>query len=106
MSYYSEDTCDHNLPLDVHCDACEAAPASDPVPVEGVVLPSLDPSPKNVASAKAWIAMLPHDSKSLQIALLSAEESRLEREDQLREAIAQRDNFKKQLEQVLKSQYE
>jgi hypothetical protein len=38
-----------------------------------------------------WERKLPHDSKSLQIALLSAEEVRLEREDQLREAITQRD---------------
>jgi hypothetical protein len=37
-----------------------------------------------------WERKLPHDSKSLQIALLSAEEVRLEREE-LREAITQRD---------------
>ena len=30
MSYYSEDVCDHNLPLDVHCDACEASGVSAP----------------------------------------------------------------------------
>lgn len=70
---------------------------TEPSDVDGVVLPQLDPSEKNMASAKDWIAILPHDSKSLQIALLSAEESRLEREDQLRVAIAQRDAARKQI---------
>lgn len=42
MSYYSDDTCNHILPIDVHCDACDVNAfdgVENPPEVEGVVLP-------------------------------------------------------------------